>query len=272
VYRFLATPRWLGLAALMAAAAAVMVGLGLWQLDRYHERTAINERITAAASTAPAPVASVLPVPRVGGGPALAPGVAWTRVAATGVYDPAQEILARGRTVEGRVGFEVLTPLRLADGSALLVDRGWVPPGPGGASAHPDVPPAPGGQVTVVGRVHLNESRAATVETVDGMRQVRRIGVGEIGRSLPYPVYGAYVVLDQQTPPVDARFSPIPVTLERSWQNAGYVVQWWMFAAFTLFGFVWLARREAHHNDRFDRDVRGLADVHLPEAPVSPAL
>ena len=272
MYRFLATPRWLGLAALMAAAAAVMVGLGLWQLDRYQTRTAINERITQAASAAPAPVADVLPAPRAGGGAAPAAGAAWTRVTATGVYDPTHEILARGRTVAGRVGFEVLTPLRLADGSALLVDRGWVPPAPGGASAHPDVPSPPTGEVTVVGRVHLDESRAGPVETVAGTRQVRRIGAGQIGGALPYPVYGAYVLLDEQTPPADARFSPIPVSLERAWQNAGYVVQWWMFAAFTLFGFVWLARREARQRGGFDREVNHLTGARLPEAPVSPAL
>src|SRR5512133_323173 len=38
VYRFLLTPRWLGFAALMVALSAVMVGLGWWQLTRFHER------------------------------------------------------------------------------------------------------------------------------------------------------------------------------------------------------------------------------------------
>jgi cytochrome oxidase assembly protein ShyY1 len=269
VYRFLTTPRWLGFAALMATAAAVMVALGLWQLDRYRERTAINERIAASTVAAPTQVGAVLPAPQVGGGPSAAASAAWTRVTATGVYDPAYQVLARGRTLDGRVGFEVLTPLRLADGSAILVNRGWVPPAPGGARARPDVPPPPPGQVTVVGRIHLDESRATPVERLDGMRQVRRIGTGQIGRELPYPLYGAYILLDQQAPPADARFSPIPVAMERSWQNAGYVVQWWLFAAFTVFGFIWLARREAHQ-----WDVRDLASAkgRLPEAPVSPAV
>ena len=52
----------------------------------------------------------------------------------TGRYDPQHEILARARTVNGRVGFEIVTPLVLADGTAVLVDRGWVPPAGAGAA------------------------------------------------------------------------------------------------------------------------------------------
>ncbi|PWR06499.1 hypothetical protein DKT69_36775, partial [Micromonospora sicca] len=55
MYRFLLTPRWLGCLALTLVAAAVMVFLGNWQLDRYQGRTAINERIDAGATMSPAP-------------------------------------------------------------------------------------------------------------------------------------------------------------------------------------------------------------------------
>jgi len=142
VYRFLATPRWLGLAALTIAAIVIMILLGQWQLDRYRERSAINARVEAAATATPVPVGSVLAPPEVGGGPPPPEDRAWTRVTVTGVYDPTGEILVRGRTVAGRVGFEVITPLRVADGSAVLVDRGWVPAAPEGPTARPSVPPA----------------------------------------------------------------------------------------------------------------------------------
>ena len=92
MYRFLLTPRWLGFAALMLALAATMVGLGLWQLDRYHERSAVNARISAAASAAPVPLGQVVPV-----GHPPPPGAAWTRVRATGRFDPAHQVLEIGR-------------------------------------------------------------------------------------------------------------------------------------------------------------------------------
>ena len=45
MYRFLLTPRWLAAAALTVVASVIMVFLGNWQLHRYQERSAINQRI-----------------------------------------------------------------------------------------------------------------------------------------------------------------------------------------------------------------------------------
>lgn len=244
VYRFLATPRWLSYAALTIAAAAVMVMLGLWQLDRYHQRSAINERIEAGASTSPVPLGQVAEEPRgpagsVGSAPAK--HVEWTRVRLDGRFDPAREILVRGRTVEGRVGFEVLTPLVLSGGPAVLVDRGWVPAAPGGALDAPTVPAAPAGQVTVVGRLRPPESRGGKPHDVNGRAEVRRITPSAIAPTLPYPLFGVYVSVDEPA----AGLVAVPPEKENALQNGGYVIQWWLFAALALFGFAYLARREA---------------------------
>jgi cytochrome oxidase assembly protein ShyY1 len=247
VYRFLLTPRWLAAAALTVVAAIVMVMLGNWQLRRYHERTGINDRIDSANSVQAVPLTSVLTAPTAAGTPGAAPGksLAWTKVTLTGRYDPSYEIQARGRTVDAEVGFEIVTPLILDDGTAVLVDRGWVPAGAGGALAAPDAPAAPAGQVTVVGQIHLSESRPASVERRDGRLDTRRISLPRLATELPFPVYGAYVLLTEQTPAADPAFVPIPISHEDAWQNGGYAVQWWIFAgmAFVMFG--WQARREA---------------------------
>ncbi|MFI6762364.1 SURF1 family protein [Micromonospora sp. NPDC050417] len=259
MYRFLFTPRWLGIFALTLAAATVMVLLGNWQLSRYRERSEINERIDAADRVAPAPLADVLPT--AGGsvgvaGPAPDKDAAWTRVTVTGRYDNTNTIVVRGRTVDSRVGFEVVTPLLLADGSAVLVDHGWVPPPPGSATAQPELPAIPTGQVTVVGRVHLSESKPGVVDRRDGKLETRRIALPRLAGELPYPVYGAYLLLDEQTPAADPTFAAVPIQHENNWQNAGYVVQWWLFALMTLYGFGWLARREALGDNKSKADDR----------------
>ncbi|MEV4202500.1 SURF1 family cytochrome oxidase biogenesis protein [Micromonospora globbae] len=248
VYRFLLTPRWLGILALTLVAATVMVFLGNWQLDRYRGRTEINERIDAGARMAPTPLRDALSAPTGGAGtagPAPAEDKVWTRVTVTGRYDPSNMVLVRSRTVDSRVGFEVVTPLVLGDGTAVLVDRGWIPPAPGGATARPDLPATPSGEVTVVGRVHESESGAGAVERRDGRLETRRIAVPRLARELPYPVYGAYLLLDEQTPAADPAFTAVPIGHTNNWQNFGYVVQWWLFAGMTLFGYGWAARREA---------------------------
>ena len=247
MYRFLLSPRWLGALTLAVTAAVAMVFLGVWQLNRYSERSATNDRIDAAASDAAVPLSGVLSAPAAAGraGPAPSHGLALTKVTVTGRYDPAHEIQARGRTVDSDVGFEILTPLVLADGTAVLVDRGWIPPA-GDALAAPVVPAAPSGQVTVIGQVHLSESHPTPVTHRDGRLDTRRISVPRLAAQMPYPVYGAYLLLTQQTPAADPAFRPIPIDHEDAWQNAGYTVQWWLFAAMALFLYGWLARKEAH--------------------------
>ncbi|RIV36630.1 SURF1 family cytochrome oxidase biogenesis protein [Micromonospora radicis] len=248
MYRFLLTPRWLGIFALTLLAAMVMVLLGNWQLDRYHGRTAVNERIDAGLRMDPVPLREALPTPTGGAGtvgPAPAEERTFTRVTVTGRYDTDNIVLVRGRTVESKVGFEVLTPLVLADGTAVLVDRGWIPPAPGGALAQPDVPATPTGEVTVEGRVHASESGDAKVSRREGRLESRRVALPQLAPQLPYPVHGAYVLLDEQTPAADPVFKAVPVGHTNNWQNLGYVVQWWIFGAMTLFGYGWVARREA---------------------------
>jgi cytochrome oxidase assembly protein ShyY1 len=256
VYRFLVSPRWIGLGLLMTLAAATMVGLGLWQLSRYHYRSDINARIDAASQHAPLPLTDVLAAPasgRVGAAPAT--DATWSVVSVTGRYDQSHEVLARIRTLHSTVGFEVITPLVLADGTAVLVDRGWMPAPAGDAMTAPIVPAVPPGEVTVVGRVHAPESRATTPEPFDGRLAVRRIGPEQLATSIPYPLYGAYLTLERQTPPADPMFEAIPPDHENAAMNAGYVIQWWAFALLTLGGFGYLVYREAHPPSTEDRAI-----------------
>ncbi len=239
MYRFLLSPRWIGLALLMAVAAVVMGFLGQWQLDRFHTRSDINTRIDTATANPPLPFADVRTAP----GQPLPEN--WIRVTVTGRYDPEHELLARARTVGEGVGFEIITPLVLADGTAVLIDRGWLPAAAGGAAVAPEIPPAPSGEVTVVGRVHAPESRATAPEPFANTLAVRRIAPAAIADVLPYPVFGAYLTLEEQTPPADPAFVAILPNHENATMNAGYVAQWWLFAIATLIGYIYLARREA---------------------------
>jgi cytochrome oxidase assembly protein ShyY1 len=266
VYRFLLTPRWLAAAALTVAASVIMVFLGNWQLHRYQERSAINARIDAADSAPAVPLTSVLAKPAAPGTPGSSPGedAAWTKVTVTGRYDPAHEIQARGRTVDGAVGFEIVTPLLLADGTAVLVDRGWVPSKDGDAISAPVAPAAPAGEVTVVGQVHLSESRPAPLARRDGRIDTRRIAVPKLAKELPFPVYGAYVLVSDPEP----GFKGTPIDHEDSWQNGGYAVQWWLFAVMALLAYGWQARKEASGDTpKKQVDRVAAADQRLAAVP-----
>ena len=236
--RTLLTPRWLGLLAVALVLAATMVFLGMWQLDRYQARTAINDRIAAGESGDAVPIADVLPGP---GTPTPEPAH-WRRVTATGTFDATHEVLVRNRTVGGRLGFEIVTPLILADGSAVLVDRGWIPPSPGGPTVAPDVPAAPGGEVTVVGRVHPTERGALDAVVIGGRTEIRRVTTAALGQAGGYAVRDAYLLAVAGTPGATA--ATIGVPTQNAWQNAAYVVNWWLFAGLTLYGYFYLLRKE----------------------------
>ena len=49
------------------------------------------------------------------------------RALATGTFDPESEVLIRSQVYRDVAGFDVITPLISDDGSAVLVNRGWVP-------------------------------------------------------------------------------------------------------------------------------------------------
>ena len=116
--RFLLRPRWIGLTVFAIATVTICVRLGLWQLDRLEGRRAFNDRYAAGLEAAPLPLESLL---------AEGGALAYRRAVATGRFDTDREVILYGRSLDGRSGNHVLTPLVLADGRAIIVDRGWVP-------------------------------------------------------------------------------------------------------------------------------------------------
>jgi surfeit locus 1 family protein len=102
------------------AALTVLIGLGIWQLQRRAEKHALLDQIAARANAAPAPVEILF---------ATGDYAAFRSATATGVFDHAKESYVYApRADDGstRPGFKVLTPFNLASGGTILVDRGWV--------------------------------------------------------------------------------------------------------------------------------------------------
>lgn len=106
-------------AGLMLALVALFVRLAVWQYHRAHEREAL---IRAADVAVRSPATRLAP-----GATGALPRFA--HVYAQGRYDSARQVLlAEMPQPDGEAtGFQVLTPLRLAGGAVLLVDRGWIP-------------------------------------------------------------------------------------------------------------------------------------------------
>ncbi|MFB7665959.1 SURF1 family protein [Kitasatospora sp. NPDC056138] len=256
MYRFLLTSRWLGGTVVALLAIAVCLWLGSWQLGRFEDRASshTNTGSSAKAPEAAVPLASVLK----GGAAEVGTDTVGREVTVTGSYDSAHQLLVPDRTVDGRNGYYVLTPLRTADGPAAAVVRGWVPGAPeaagaggAGSGAAARVPAAPSGQVTVSGRLQAPESSGSGGAVAGGLPtgQLGTISPATLVNVLPYRTYDGWVAADAASDGLTAVPTVQPqggngLSL-RAFQNLGYTLEWFVFAGFVVFMWFRLVRREA---------------------------
>lgn len=107
----------IGLLALVAA----LIALGTWQVYRLSWKLDLIARVDARVHAEP-----VAPPTRTDWGKVNAADDEYRRVTATGTFENDKETLVAASTALG-AGYWVMTPLRLADGSAILINRGFVP-------------------------------------------------------------------------------------------------------------------------------------------------
>jgi surfeit locus 1 family protein len=196
-----------------------------------HQKEAWGAQI-AAAEAAP-----VVPLPA-----GVDDWAAWRfrTVEAAGTFDPARQFLIDNKVSQGRVGYHVVTPLRLDDGRAVLVDRGWIP----GGATRAEVPavPVPEGRVVVRGRLNLPSQ-----------------GYVELARTVPE--HGVWQNLDPGRFTAATGLPVLPVVVEatqgggdgfvREWPrpDAGadkhriYMMQWYAFAAMAAGLWLWFTFR-----------------------------
>jgi cytochrome oxidase assembly protein ShyY1 len=121
-------------------ACALMARLGVWQLHRGDQKKAMQQQYAAAAAQPPITLSGATPPPAELGAVAAQ---------AKGAYVADHQMLLDGQGHGEASGYDVWTPLRLADGGLVIVNRGWVGEGPDRrALAALD---APAGEVTVRG-------------------------------------------------------------------------------------------------------------------------
>ena len=239
--RFL-RPWWLLSHVAVVALVVLMINLGFWQLRRLEERRDLNAR--QAERTAAAAVAVDVPAGSL-------EEVEYRVVEARGRYRPADEVAVRNRSLNGRPGVWLLTPLVPDDGPALIVNRGWVPQSGSDPAARPPTP-VPAGEVVVRGFVRLSEQRAGlgVADPAEGrLQSMARPDIERYAAQLEYPVRPFYVQLSSQDPP-PGEF-PVMVALPGTGEGShrAYAVQWFIFSAIGIVGYPLVLRHVARRPD-----------------------
>lgn len=237
-WSFAFSRRWFGYLAMAIVFAIACVLLSNWQFDRKAETKAENDLIAENYSRDPQPIDSVLPELD-----SYDDDIKWTPVSVTGTYLDDDQLLVRNRTYGGNPGFEVLTPLQLADGTIFIIDRGWVSIGE--KDDTPDsIPAPPAGQVTVVARVRESEPRLPGRSAPAG--QIPTIELPDIANELGVPTYtGAYGLMDSESPsaPGGRPVAAIKPELDEG-LHLSYALQWIFFALLGFFGLGYALRQE----------------------------
>ena len=236
--------RWLVATILVILLVGLFLRLGTWQLARRSQRLAVNAQTVARLEQPPLEIT----------GAALDPAESELRRAtARGVYDFSQEIILRNRTLNEYPGVHVLTPLRITGdeaGTAILVDRGWIPyetASPEQRQAFQDAR----GEVEVYGIVRKSMSRPGNIAPDDPIPAAgdhvdawHRVDLPKIRQQLPYPLMDVYLAEDTR-PGESPRPLPRPqpeINLDEG-PHLLYALQWFSFAIILSVGYFFLYRQ-----------------------------
>jgi len=224
----------------LALAGVLLFGqLGRWQWHRAAEKRAL---VAAFEAGAKAPATE----------PGNRPLAQWPRYALLrlrGQYDGAHQFLLDNIGRDGVAGYEVLTPFQLEDGRSVLVNRGWLPLSNGRREPLPDVSlaPVPGRPLTdITGRIDefpvtaLSLGRAPPPAGPGWPKRTSFPTVAQLGAALGRTVEARQLLLAATE----------PQGYRRDWRPGGngfgperhlaYALQWWGFAALTLFLYVFM--------------------------------
>jgi len=241
--RAMFTRQWILTTLLALAGGVLCVRLGIWQLDRLEQRRAFNAHVEAMWAAEPFTLAGK-PLEDL-------TTMEYRAVSLNGTYDFENQVVLRNQYYQSQFGFHLLTPLFLDDGSAVLVDRGWIPADGNDSPAvwrKYDQP----GRVTLQGQIRLGHARPDMGGVPDpalapGQTKLEfwnSVNLERIGQQLPYPILAVYVQPDvdpsDATPPI-----PYQPQLELSeGPHFGYAVQWFTFASILVLGYPFYLRKQ----------------------------
>jgi surfeit locus 1 family protein len=221
--------------------AALFTRLGVWQLDRLHERRAHNAFLEARMRGKAVSLGSLAGTPDE---------LRYRRASVTGRAEYAREFVYASRTRDGSPGVYLVTPVLPANGdTAVLVARGWVY-APDGATIDA-AKWREGDSLTLEG--YLDElpasselpdttpGRSGTVTRLDKQRLEARIG---------RPLRAVYLLATNGGASADTTPARFTLPVLDDGPHKSYAIQWFSFAAIAVVGAGIVIR-----NDRRDRSA-----------------
>ena len=233
MYKFLLRPKWIATHILVIALMVTMVNLAMWQLDRHQQRKDFNATLVQRFDAPIRPLDELLQ----SSDPS---DIEWLPTAITGTYLQGEDVSLVNVSQNGAAGYDAITPLLLSNGKVVLVNRGFLP-------LVAEFPPAPSGEVSILGRIRATSERrtgAVSDPATGELAEVQRIDIDRLQQQIDGELVPVYVQLLKSTPSEDASLSTIVDPEFGNGPHLSYAVQWIIFALSAAGGWVVLVRRE----------------------------
>jgi len=218
---------------------AGFVALGTWQVHRLAWKRALIARVDSRVHAPPVDAPGRAEWPGV-----TAASAEYRHVRLSGTFLSDRQTRVWTATDKGS-GYWVMTPLRRADGSIVLVNRGFAPEGWCSLDGH--CPPAPAGRVEVTGLLRISEPSGLfrhndpahdTWYTRDVSAIARARGLGDVA---PYFV-------DEDAAPADSGAAAWPeggmTVIHFPNHHLNYLITWYLLALMVLAAGVYVGREE----------------------------
>ncbi len=219
----------------MAALAAMTLTarLGLWQLDRANQKTALQASLDARSLEPPLDERSLARSPEA------ADAQHFRRIVLHGRWMAERTVFLDNRQMDGRVGFFVVTPLALASSGIVLVQRGWAPRDFADRTVLPTIA-TPATPVTVEGVVAPAPSRLFEFAAAGSGAIRQNLDIASFGRESGLELLPLSIVQhDTAGAPPDGLMRHWPPPATDVQKHYGYAAQWFAMSAGIAFLYVW---------------------------------
>ena len=237
MYRFLFRPKWISFHVLCIFGVVLMVYLSLWQFHRLDDRKTFNSEVIERSSQ------SVVDVSTLDISDPVA--VQWRRAGAKGTYLADEQVLIVNRSQGGVAGMNVLTPLLLDDGRAIIVNRGFI-------ALNGTPPAAPSGVVKVVGVLRSTEDRTTgqAREASGELTEFFRLDISRLQQQIEPELLNVALVAEVSEPADSSTLLPVSAPELSQGSHLSYAIQWLIFATAVIVGWVLAARKSIANRAR----------------------
>ncbi len=219
---------------------------GFWQLSRAEQKQNLIIDYQALQTSKPITLRSI-------SGHIL--DYRYSPITIKGHVDNQHTILLDNKTYKGHVGYQVISPVKLANNQAVLVNRGWVV----AQSRREQLPNISevAGKVTLTGIIKpINNTQLVlnnnTQTQLSWPLRIQKVDVKKLEKKLGYPLKNFVILLSPKSPYGYVReWSPLRLNPQK---NTAYAFQWFALAFALIIIYLIVNTHRLKPEDQGERD------------------